>query len=777
MTRGRLALVASCVLLAAASHAAVGDWTSYTRLVVRRIAATGTDVWAATAGGIIHSNLRNETVRTYSPTEGLSDGDIHSVLLDSLGTVWFGSEAGGLIRFAVRAGTGSPVLLEPLLRGEVSGIMALATDGSRLYVGHHTGLTVLDLATNRVIETYHQLGPTSDIRNQQVTAAAVVGTRIVAGLTSGLAIGDLGTDLLLPGNWQYLAGTFFASPFDTVDAVAAFNGVAYIATRAGIFRETASGWQTVGPALPAHDLAAYDGAIWAATDGGVYLSTDGQSWSRVTAVSGPARALASVPGTMLVAAGSGGTYRVVGAASPVVTKVPGVDIPPGETFRCLAVDTSGALWVAPGPVSSPGEDVSGLGIFRFKDNRWTQFRSGQDGLLLPFDRSGFVSIAVDGQNRVWAGSWGAGLSIIDQSSDPPRIETATSYNSPLIGLANAPAFVVVRAFAPDPGGAMWAAVYHSLLFALPPGYHVGDPRVTDVAAPFISRGDVPATLAPTSLARDHAGVLWIGTNAGVVLLYPNGTPTDPSDDRFVGMIGAQGDGVSLLSQNVKSIAVDRTGDVWVGTDAGLTSFSGQYDRTANSYSLHATHYTRNGGLPSDIVQAVMVDSANVKWIGTDRGLAQITPGGPVVDLTSSRLVDPDGNVAALAYDAKRGYVWIGTPHGLNRYEAYLPAGARDTLVAEPSSNPYRIELARRGPDYVLTGPPLTVLVTPGATFRIYTVTGDLVFEATDAGIGQVTWDGRTRGGSTVVASGVYLYVAERGDRRAMGKIAVIRDAR
>ncbi|HOT35988.1 MAG TPA: hypothetical protein PLT86_04930, partial [Candidatus Latescibacteria bacterium] len=142
-----------------------------------------------------------------------------------------------------------------------------------------------------------------------------------------------------------------------------------------------------------------------------------------------------------------------------------------------------------------------------------------------------------------------------------------------------------------------------------------------------------------------------------------------------------------------------------------------------------------------------------------------------------RLVDTEGKVTSLAFDRARGYLWIGTPSGLARYEAYPPVGAGDNIIAEPSQNPFMIGISQRGSDYVLTGTPLSIVVTPGATVRIYTITGDLVWEATDSGIGQVTWDGRTRSPARAVASGVYLYIAQKGSNTATGKIAVLRDAR
>jgi hypothetical protein len=263
--------------------------------------------------------------------------------------------------------------------------------------------------------------------------------------------------------------------------------------------------------------------------------------------------------------------------------------------------------------------------------------------------------------------------------------------------------------------------------------------------------------------------------SGVSLIYTAGTPGTTSDDIYVGKIGQEGldASVGLLDRSVHCIAADSRGRMWVGTSSGLTMLSGGYDRSTNTYSLVSTHYTIDRGLPANMVTAVLVDSYDHVWVGTTEGLARITPSGSVIKLSSAKLVDPSGNVSALAYDGANGYIWIGTPRGLNRYEAYSSSGGSEISV-KPLQNPFPVELTKQGNMYVLSGEPLTIQVTPGATVRIYTITGQLVWQAVDGGAGRVLWDGRTRSGHDTVATGIYLYVAERDGVHKTGKIAVVR---
>lgn len=767
------AVVAVIALAHVPIGAAVGEWRTYTRLDIRRIAATESAVWAATGGGIIYSDLVQGTARTYSVTEGIADGNIRSVSVDSSHNVWFGTENGGIVRFVKRRGIDQLVLEStPLLKGEVLGVRALHIDGdSLLYIGHSVGLTVYNMRTNLVTETYYQLGPDATIRNEQITAVGTLGSRVVVGLESGIAIGDRRDNLLLPSAWRYLGVAQFANS----RAIVAFNDVVYVASGEGVSREATLGWEKTYTESGANDLTVFDGALWAATDRGLFASTDGVTWSMAAGLADSMYSVASVPGKMLVAAGASGTWRVESYGDTSPTKVPGVDFPPFNSFNQMCVDTTGALWIAPGP--TVGGDFQYAGFLRFKDNRWTQYAAGTLGIPVPPDRSGYRAIAVDKANRLWVGSHGAGIVVGDLSTEPPTFRVVNRATSSLAGLSGAEDYIAVSGIHAARDGHVYANVYHSLAWAFAPTItpHAAH-DLSHVAGQYLGT-EVSPTLEPSALALDTHGVLWVGLRrSGLILIDLNRTPLDPSDDQFAGSIGAGGI-VSLPDPNVTSIAVDRDGAVWVGTQGGLSVFTGSYDRNANLYSLDLRTFTTNTNLPSNVVNAVIVDSANVKWVGTDAGIAQITTSRRVVNLSSTRLVDPRGKVVSLAYDHRAGAVWIGTERGLNRYQAYDVLG--DGIAVLPSENPFHIGLDRRGNDYVLSGEPLTLLVTPGATLRIYTLTGDLVFEDTDTGIGQITWNGTTRSRENirVVASGVYLYVAEHLGKTAVGKIAVVRSAR
>jgi ligand-binding sensor domain-containing protein/signal transduction histidine kinase len=80
----------------------------------------------------------------------------------------------------------------------------------------------------------------------------------------------------------------------------------------------------------------------------------------------------------------------------------------------------------------------------------------------------------------------------------------------------------------------------------------------------------------------------------------------------------------------------------------------------------ARSISRNNGLPSSFVTIVYPDAEGIIWLGTEYGLAKLTPGGyrffPVLENT-----DVDVNVIAIEKDAAGG-LWLGTYDGLYRMQ-------------------------------------------------------------------------------------------------------------
>ena len=107
----------------------------------------------------------------------------------------------------------------------------------------------------------------------------------------------------------------------------------------------------------------------------------------------------------------------------------------------------------------------------------------------------------------------------------------------------------------------------------------------------------------------------------------------------------------LPDNHVSSIAIDRGGNIWVGTDsAGIAKFDG---------TTWTIYDTSNSDMPSNKVTAISVDNNNVKWIGTDEGLVRMEClFWTVYNTTNTPLCQ--NAISAVEADAY-GNVWVGTP--------------------------------------------------------------------------------------------------------------------
>lgn len=109
-----------------------------------------------------------------------------------------------------------------------------------------------------------------------------------------------------------------------------------------------------------------------------------------------------------------------------------------------------------------------------------------------------------------------------------------------------------------------------------------------------------------SLQFDKHGNLWIGAGRGL-------NRFNNADSSFMRFIHDPHDAGSISNNIVLTIALDSIGILWCGTDGGGLN---RFDPSTNSFS----HFTEKDGLPSNLVDAILVDAHNRLWISTSRGL-------------------------------------------------------------------------------------------------------------------------------------------------------------
>jgi signal transduction histidine kinase/ligand-binding sensor domain-containing protein len=396
------------------------------------------------------------------------------------------------------------------------------------------------------------------------------------------------------------------------------------------------------------------------------------SWRDIGTVNG----IAQADDGFLWLATSGGLRRFDGVHFSEI------DLGPGAGHRqCRRVlpARDGSIWVATGGgILHQSSDDKGFavdrvgpaGLVRLGRESIRSF-SAADGL--PSDWT--WALAQDAEGTVWAGTENGVVRYRDGRFSPP------------VARGNLPSpFVSVLHFGPD--GTLWIGTAGGLA-ALSGGAF----RATSITEPVLAvktdqRGRVlvaipgqlvvmdgdkierfPGAPSPTALVVDRDGNIWVGMLSNLGRFDGNRVTTDPDP--------------VLAGHPVISLAEDREGGVWLGTQAtGLSRVAQPIVR--NPASADGTAYT---------AFAVLAARDGSMWVTTTRGLGQFTNkglreirGGPELGYASRGLAQaPDG--AIWVADLDRGLVrvlpGVDNSHAqITRYGTAegLHSGRTDTIV-------------------------------------------------------------------------------------------------
>jgi diguanylate cyclase (GGDEF)-like protein len=166
--------------------------------------------------------------------------------------------------------------------------------------------------------------------------------------------------------------------------------------------------------------------------------------------------------------------------------------------------------------------------------------------------------------------------------------------------------------------------------------------------------NVPAHLC-SAIAQDRSGLLWFGTQRGLVrydgydFRVYRSNPADPK---------------TLGGNYVRSLLVASDGRLWVGTFSGRLSVFDPKTETFTRFDQSALGYDRVEGLAEDRSGAI--------WIATTAGLDRLDPRSGKVQHFRHDANDPrtiaDDRVRGLLVD-RGGRLWVGTRDGVQRLAA------------------------------------------------------------------------------------------------------------
>ena len=166
--------------------------------------------------------------------------------------------------------------------------------------------------------------------------------------------------------------------------------------------------------------------------------------------------------------------------------------------------------------------------------------------------------------------------------------------------------------------------------------------------------------------EDNEGILWIGTLGGGLNRY------NDKLDKFTHFMHDENDAQSLSDNRVSAIFEDSKNDLWIGTwGSGLNKLITIGSERSAKFVHYMNEGNENMSLPSDTIQAIYQDSFNNLWVGTEAGLSTFNLQEKSFvsfkhNSQHSQSISDDRIQSKCIYEDAANNLWIGTWNGLNR---------------------------------------------------------------------------------------------------------------
>ena len=316
--------------------------------------------------------------------------------------------------------------------------------------------------------------------------------------------------------------------------------------------------------------------------------------------------------------------------------VPASTMNGGSVNSNLVADGENGLWV---PSSQ------GLYYFDRRTETFTQRFLHEDNNPYSLDSNAVLSVYKDRGGVLWVGTENAGLNVLNfrqrqfvdygyRPADPNSLSPGR-----------------VKAIYEDSQGILWLGFFPRALDRFDRKTH----KVTRYGEDTLGKGT-----NVNAIYGDAAGSIWVGGGGSGLVRF------DERTGRVRHYRHAPDDPKSLISDDVISIHGDRDGQMWVGTQYGLSRF----DPTTDGF----TNYRPVGDHPASLnnwIWTIDQDRSGTLWLGTFGGaLIRFDDKAKTFVTYAPDSRDPHklngGGITAIHQD-RSGTLWVGAFDGLYRF--------------------------------------------------------------------------------------------------------------
>jgi len=702
-------------------------------------------IWGASTGGAFQFNPKDSTYNKFTKVEGMSGISISSTTADKSGNIWFGSSNGALDYYNI-----STKQIESITDIQNSDktnkqIYSLETSGDTIVAATDFGICLIDPRNIVLYDTFFKFG--SLLSNSKINFA-VKYDLIYAASDYGVIIQIPGTtNLSAPESWNVF-DVSTGLPSNNINKIIKYNNQIIAATDRGLASFNGSGFDPFIPGLNAlniTDLFVTNDSLFI-LDRNLYVHLY---------VNGNLTMIDTFP-KPVTNLKYNASYGFLGSSSTGIVKIKNNNVsyifpngPLTNLFQNLGVDKTGTLWVA------TGTDVTGVGFFSLSNGYWTNYNTSTYPIL---PSNSYYEVYNASDNSTYIGNWGRGFARVKNGN-------VTVYSKAITGMQGIPSdpnWLVITGFAEDSKSNLWILNYGgadrknlTMLTKDSVYYHF--------LVPATSKQDLAYQ---EQLVIDQYDTKWYlsedGASHGLVYFNENGTPNDATDDKSAFVTGLNDNSL------VTCLAVDKNGDIWVGTGLGVNVVTNTYTITQSAtpqLSISSVFTLRQQS-----INCILVDPLNQKWVGTNQGLFVVNQDGTtllnVFNSKNSPLLSDV--IMALAIDENTGTVFVSTGGGLISMKTTSVKPVQSFSVLQVYPSPFRLKSNNN--QLTIDG------LIADTDIKILTISGTLVTEFSSPGGRIAFWDGRDSKGF-LVSSGIYIIVAydKDGNNVAAGKIAVLRE--
>ncbi|MEY4595341.1 MAG: hypothetical protein RIQ47_1751, partial [Bacteroidota bacterium] len=423
---------------------------------------------------------------------------------------------------------------------------------------------------------------------------------------------------------------------------------------------------------------------------------------------------------------------------------------PGSEAVYAMDSREGTLWVASGSLSgfAPEYD-SKNGCYVLNNNDWKSFNRSNDTLYDRINLPAMVAVAVDPSNpqHAYFGNWRGGVLEYNTNGGVRQFDENNSTLLSKTGLQN---YILAGGVTFDSNGTLWVAA-GGTTSPISARYANGTWKSFQIRDASVANLWLFQTLV------DDYGTKWVisydGPSAGAgIIVFNENDPDNPNDDSYRQLTDRVGSG-ALPDIFVRSMAKDKDGSIWVGTNKGVGVFYNPSEIFSSSnFDAQRVIIEQDGYaqylLESEYVTSVVIDGANRKWFGTyGGGVFLLSEDGTkqLLNFNTDNSPLPSNNIACMTVDNLTGELFIGTDKGIVSYRSDATNGGTvcDGYYAFPNpvKHDYVGTIAIRG-------------LVDDADVRITDTAGNIVYHTKALG-GQAIWDGNDFSGRRA-ATGVYF---------------------